>query len=100
MTVSPSTPDVVPVIVGMVSAVMPSVGDTPVSLALVSPSDPGTGAVVSIVTASAPDGLETLPARSVSLAVRLWAPAPSAMPGVNDHSPPLTVALPIALPPS
>ncbi len=100
MTVSPLAPDVVPVIVGVVSAVMPSVGDTPVSLALVSPSEPGTGAVVSMSSESPPDGMETLPARSVSWALRVCGPTPSALPGVTDQVPPLTVALPIAVPPS
>ncbi len=71
MTVSPLAPVVVPVIVGVVTLVMPSVWELPVSLALVSPSDVGTGATVSMITGNALVGLEMLPTKSVSVAVRL-----------------------------
>ena len=56
---------------------MRSVGSAPLSDAPARASVPGaSGAVRSIVTASAVEAVLVLPARSTSLAVRLWVPAP------------------------
>ena len=65
---SPAAP--VPVIAGVVALVMSS-PLAPLSLAGARVSPVGTGAVVSMVSARAAEGPETLPAASVSVAVTL-----------------------------
>ena len=65
----------VPVKVGVVTLVMLSVLDTPLSDAATrSGADGAAGATVSMVTDKAADAALTLPATSVALAVMLWVP--------------------------
>ena len=65
-----------PVSVSVLSLVMPS---PTVPLSVENEAMVGaTGAVVSMVTASAADATPVLPAASVAVAVRLWAPFASA----------------------
>ena len=72
----------VPVKVGVVTLVMPSELDDPVSeAALRLGVDGATGADVSIVTDVAAEATPTLPAASVAFAVMLCAPLPSAEAG-------------------
>ena len=95
---SPATP--VPVIVGVVTLVMPSPA-TPLSLAGARTSAVGAGGIaVSMASDSAAEGAETLPATSVWVAARLCGPAARA--GVVTDQVPLrpTAAVPTAVSPS
>ena len=59
----------------------------------------GTGATVSIVTASAGEAALTLPARSVCFAVRVCAPSPSAELVIDQLPAPSAATLPSAVVP-
>src|SRR3978361_616703 len=73
---------------GVVTVVMLSVLDAPVSNDASRSGVPGaTGAAVSMVTASAAEAVLTLPARSVALATIAWTPFVNALP-VIDQAPP------------
>ena len=75
VTVAPLS--AVPVKVAVVSLVIPSVVEMPVSLAAVSAGVEGaTGAVVSMVMVTLPDTGPRLPATSVAVAFSVWVPAP------------------------
>jgi len=90
----------VPVKVGVVTLVMLSVLEEPESLAAVMSGVSGAaGARVSIVMLKALDTAETLPAKSVAIAVMLWVPSPRAL-VVTVALPPLATALPTGVPPS
>src|SRR5947209_2712483 len=66
--------------VGVVTLVMLSVLDVPLSLAAVrSGAEGAAGALVSMVMLKAPERAETLPAASVALAVMLWLPSARAV---------------------
>ena len=73
LTVLPAS--AVPVKVGVVTLVMLSVLDTPLSDAATRSGLTGRGAVVSMVTDKAAEAALTLPATSVALAVMLWVPS-------------------------
>jgi len=83
VTVLPAS--AVPVKVGVVTLVILSVLDEPLSLAaVISGVEGAAGAVVSIVMLNAPEATETFPAASVALAVMLCVPderALTVMPG-------------------
>ncbi len=97
VTVSPLLP--VPVSTGAAWLVMPS-PSAPLSLPAASAGiDGADGARVSIVRLNALVGVEVLPATSVSVAVSAWPPSVS-VGAVIDQAPLLTVAEPIAVPPS
>ena len=76
--------------------------DTPLSNAVDRSGVPGAaGAAVSSVTFNVPETAETLPARSVWVAVMALLPSVSAMVGVIDQAPPAaTVPVPIVVVPS
>jgi hypothetical protein len=77
VTVLPAS--AVPVKVGVVTLVILSVLDAPLSDASArSGTDGAVGAVVSIVTDNTVDATLTLPATSAAVAVMLWVPAASA----------------------
>ena len=98
VTVLPAS--AVPVKVGVVTLVMPSMLDDPVSeAALRAGVDGATGAEVSIVTDVTAEATPTLPAASVAFAVMLCAPLPSAE-LVMLQLPPVATALPICVVPS
>lgn len=86
----------VPLKVGVLSDVSLSALELPVSLAASRSGVPGAfGAVESMVTARALEADEVFPAASVAVAVMLWAPAVSELPGVKLQLPePSAVALP------
>lgn len=70
----------IPLKVGVVILVMPSVDDDPESLALDKAGLEGAlGASVSMVIADPVEGIEVLPARSVARALIVWAPSLSAV---------------------
>ena len=62
----------------VLSLVMWSLAEVPVSLVIVVLITGAAGAAVSMVTLRADDAALTLPAVSVAFAVRLWAPSSSA----------------------
>ena len=90
----------VPVNVGVVTEVMLSVEDTPVSDAAVRSSAAGAvGDVVSMVIVSADDGDEVFEP-TVAVTVMAWAPVASTG-VVNVHTPePLAVTVPMSVAPS
>lgn len=76
ITVTVALASEVPVRVGVVSLVMLSVFELPLSLAALKSGVVGAdGALVSTVTANTEDADEALPATSVAVAVTLWLPA-------------------------
>ena len=84
----------VPVKVGVVTLVMLSVLDTPLSdAASRSGADGAAGAMVSMVTGKAAEAALTLPATSVALAVMLW--VPFARVDVVANQSPFTVVMPV-----
>ena len=86
VTVLPAS--AVPVKVGVVTLVMLSVLDTPVSDAVIRSRACGrAGAVVSMVIDRAAEAALTLPATSVALAVMLWMPFARVEVVVMDQSP-------------
>ena len=88
----------VPVSVSVLSLVMPS---PTVPLSVENEAMVGaTGAVVSMVTLSAVEAAPVLPAASVAVAVRLWAPLLSAAVVKLQAPLPLAVALPSSVAPS
>ena len=90
-----------PMKVGVVTLVMLSLFDAPVSDAGVrSGADGAAGAIVSIVTASAAEGALTLPAVSASVAVNEWLPLPSAVLVMLQVPPAVATALPTGVVPS
>ena len=98
VTTSPLVP--VPVIVGVVSLVVLS-PFTPVSLADASVTPAGFGVEVSMISESAADVGDTLPATSVWKDVSVWVPAASGALAVTAQAPPTaTIADPIETPPS
>ena len=99
VTTSPSAP--VPLTIGVVTLVMPSVCEMPVSLAIASVSPAGAGAVVSMTSVNGRDALETLPAISAWVVVSVCGPATSVAVLLTDHWPlSPTSAVPMATPPS
>lgn len=90
-----------PLKVGVVSLVRLSVSERPLSEAASRSGAEGTaGAEESMVMERAAEASETLPARSVCVAVRLWTPSPKAL-GVKLQLPePSAMAVPIDAPPS
>jgi hypothetical protein len=84
----------VPVNIGVVTLVVLSVAEPPLSEAVARSGLPGAaGAVVSIVTCSAPDAAPMLPDRSVAFAVMVCAPCASVV-DVIDQAP-VVLALPV-----
>ena len=77
VTVAPASAPL-PVKVGVVTLVMLSVFDEPLSEAAVRSGALGAAAAVSIVTLSDADAALTLPARSVCFAVKVWKPCDNA----------------------
>jgi hypothetical protein len=63
----------------VVTLVLLSALELPLSLAAIRSGTETAGGVVSTVTLSAPETAETLPAASVAVAVMLWAPAVKAL---------------------
>ena len=96
VTVSPALP--VPVTIGVVTLVMPSLFEKPLSLPALKVSV-GAGVEVTMLRVSRAEAGETLPARSVSVAVSVFRPAASGL-VVTDQMPPLTMALPTLVLPS
>ena len=81
----------VPVKVGVVTLVMLSVDELPLSLAAVKSGVPGAaGGVVSIVIVNAADVAPVLPATSVARAEKLWAPVASTVFTVIIQTPELS----------
>ena len=90
----------VPLTVGVVMRVTPSVLEAPLSLAAAKTGAAGAmGAVVSMVIASAAEAALVLPAISVDLTVRLWAPEASVL-LVMLQTPPVATAVPSTVVPS
>ena len=84
----------VPCSVGVASSVMRSVAELPVSGVIVAAITGAAGATVSMVSDSAVEATDTLPAISVALAVMLWMPSGSEL--VATLQLPLTAALVVA----
>ena len=98
VTVAPAS--AVPVKVGLVTLVMLSVVDTPLSEAASrSGAEGAAGATVSMVTDKAPDAALRLPAASAALAVMLWVPFASVEAAIV-HVPAAATPVPITVAPS
>ena len=92
---------VVPLNCGVAILVMLSLFEAPLSLALAKSTWPGAaGAVVSIVTANAADAVDSLPAVSLALTLRLWLPSLKLLLVIVQLPPPSAVALPSTVVPS
>ncbi len=89
----------IPVRLSVVSLVMLSVSDNPVSLAAARSGVPGaSGAVVSMVTVRAEEAAEVLPAASVAVAVMLLTPSVSVAVVMLQLPAPSAVAVPALTP--
>ncbi len=87
--------------VGVAVLVIPSLLDVPVSLPEPKAGAPGVpGALVSTVTDSPDETLETLPAASVTLAVMVWLPADRVELVIDQLPVPSAVAVPSTVVPS